>query len=44
MKRTIATAYYMSEVGASEELNYDPVPGDWRADVPFSEIGKAWAT
>lgn len=44
MKQTIATAYYMSEPGASEELHYDPVPGDWRGDVPFSEIGKAWAT
>lgn len=44
MKRTIATAYYMSEAGATEELHYDPVPGEWRGDVPFSEIGKAWAT
>ena len=44
MKRTIATAYYMSEAGATEELHYDPVPGDWKGDVPFSEIGKAWAT
>lgn len=44
MKRTVATAYYMSEAGATEELHYEPVPGDWRGDVPFSEIGKAWAT
>ena len=44
MKRTVATAYYMSEPGATEELHYDPVPGDWRGDVSFSEIGKAWAT
>lgn len=44
MKKTVATAYYMSEAGASEELHYDPVPGEWRGDVPFSEIGKAWAT
>ena len=44
MKRTVATAYYMSEPGATEELHYDPVPGDWRGDVPFSEISKAWAT
>ena len=44
MKQTIATAYYMSEAGATQELHYDPVPGDWRGDVPFSEIGKAWAT
>jgi len=44
MKRTIATAYYMSELGATEELHYEPVPGEWRGNVPFSEIGKAWAT
>jgi len=44
VKQTIATAYYMSEPGATEELHYEPVPGDWKGDVPFSEIGKAWAT
>jgi len=44
IKQTIATAYYMSELGATEELHYEPVPGEWRGDVPFSEIGKAWAT
>ena len=44
MKTTIATAYYMSEVGASQELIYDPVPGDWIGEVPFSDIGKTWAT
>jgi len=44
IKQTIATAYYMSEAGATEELHYEPVPGDWKGDVPFSEIGKAWAT
>ena len=44
MKHTIVTAYYMSEPGATEELHYDPVPGDFRGCVPFSEIGKAWAT
>ena len=44
MKRSIVGAYYMSEAGATEELHYDPVPGDFRGCVPFSEIGKAWAT
>ncbi len=44
MKHTIVSAYYMSEPGATEELHYDPVPGDFRGCVPFSEIGKAWAT
>jgi len=44
MKTTLVTAYYMSEAGATEELIYDPVPGDWIGKVPFSEIGKVWAT
>ena len=44
MKSTIATAYYMSEPGASEELLYEPVPGDWKGCVDFAEIGRTWAT
>lgn len=43
LKHTIAQAYYMSEIGASEELNYDPVPGDFLGDIPFADVGKAWA-
>lgn len=44
MKTTLVTAYYMSETGATEELIYEPVPGDWVGEVPFSDIGKTWAT
>lgn len=44
MKAGIVSAYYMSEPGATQELHYDPVPGDFKGCVPFSEIGKAWAT
>jgi len=44
MKATIATAYYMSEPGASEELIYEAVPGEWKGCVPFAEIGRTWAT
>ena len=44
MKNTIARAYYMSEPGASEELAYEAVPGDWKGCVPLSEYPKAWAT
>jgi len=43
-KRTVATAYYMSEPGASEELAYESVPGDWRGCVPLSDQPKTWAT
>jgi len=42
-KLTIATAYYMSEIGADEELIYDPVPGDFKGCIPFDDVGRAWA-
>lgn len=44
MKRTAATAYYMSEIGASEELAYEAVPGEWIGCVPLSDFPKTWAT
>lgn len=43
-KATIARAYYMTEVGADEELIYDPVPGDFQGCIPFEDVGRAWAT
>lgn len=44
MKRTAATAYYMSEIGASEELAYEAVPGEWIGCVPLADFPKTWAT
>ena len=44
MKHTAATAYYMSEIGASEELAYEPVPGEWIGCVPLADFPKTWAT
>lgn len=43
-KATVVQAYYMSEPGASEELAYEPVPGEWIGCVPLSEFPKTWAT
>jgi len=40
IKNVIATAYYLSEPGATVELDYLPVPGDWMGDVP---VRKNWA-
>ena len=44
LKFTIATAYYMSEPGATEELRYEPLPGRWEGCIPFEEVGRTWAT
>ena len=36
-------AYFTSEVGATEALAFDPIPGEWKACIDVSEVGKAWA-
>lgn len=43
MKELTLVGYYTSEVGATEELRYEPVPGRWEGCVPFDEIERAWA-
>lgn len=43
-KATVVQAYYMSEPGATEELAYEPVPGEWIGCVPLSDYPKTWAT
>jgi hypothetical protein len=43
-KSTLVQAYYMSEPGATEELAYEPVPGEWIGCVPLAEFPKTWAT
>lgn len=42
MKELTLVGYYTSEVGATEELRVNPM-GTWRADIPFSEVGRGWA-
>ena len=42
MKELTVSGYYTSEVGATQELHVNPM-GTYRGDVPYSEIGKAWA-
>lgn len=44
LKSTVATAYYMSEIGATQELAYEAVPGEWIGDAPLSDYPKTWAT
>lgn len=44
MKELTLLGFFTSEAGATQVLQYDPVPGEYRGCVPLSEIGKAWAT
>lgn len=35
--------YYTSEVGAKEELRYDPMPMEY-GDIDFSDVGRQWSS
>lgn len=43
LRELIIFGYYTSEVGASEELIYDPIPGKYNGCAPFAEIGRAYS-
>lgn len=43
LKELIMLGYYYSEPGATEELQYEHVPGRWIACAPLAEIGRTWA-
>ncbi|MFB6097700.1 MAG: gluconate 2-dehydrogenase subunit 3 family protein [Salinibacter sp.] len=42
-KELVVIGYYTSEVGATQELKTNIVPGYYDGDVPYSEIGRAWS-
>lgn len=45
LKKLIFRGYYHSEIGSTEELQYQLIPGpEARSDVPLSEVGRTWAT
>ncbi|MCW9706471.1 gluconate 2-dehydrogenase subunit 3 family protein [Fodinibius salsisoli] len=43
MKEFTVVGYYTSEIGASEELKSNLVPGYYDACMPYSEVGRAWS-
>lgn len=43
VKEWTITGYYTSEAGATRELQWMALPGRYDADVPLTEVGRAWA-
>lgn len=43
LKFLVMAGYYHSEIGATQELRYEMVPGTWRSCLPLDEIGRASA-
>ena len=44
LKLLICIGYYTSEVGATQELRYDPVPGGFKGSIPYKSSDPSWAT
>jgi gluconate 2-dehydrogenase gamma chain len=44
MKELTVVGFFSSEPGATQVLQYDPVPGAYKGCIPLSEVGKTWAT
>lgn len=43
MKELTITGYFTTEVGATEVLRHEAVPGYYEGCIPFEEVGKTWA-
>ncbi len=43
MKELTVTGYFISEIGATQALEYLPIPGKFEGDVPMQPGQKAWA-
>jgi hypothetical protein len=43
LKSLITFGYYTSEIGASQELAYLAIPGGYKGNIKFSEVGRNWA-
>ncbi len=43
LKELTLVGYYTSEVGATRELQYTPLPGRYDGCVPLAQIGRTWA-
>lgn len=43
MKELVLTGFFTSEVGATQVLQHESVPGSYDGCAPLEEVGRAWA-
>ena len=43
LKELVVVGYYTSEIGATQELLYDPMPMTYKGDIPLADIGRSWS-
>nr|WP_159931264.1 gluconate 2-dehydrogenase subunit 3 family protein [Oceanicoccus sp. KOV_DT_Chl] len=42
LKELVVVGYYTSEIGATEELRYNPMPMTYKGDIPVTEDTRNW--
>lgn len=43
LKELTTLGFFSSEIGATQVLKYAASPGPYRGDIPYAEVGRAWA-
>ncbi len=43
LKESIYQGFFRSELGATEVLKFDPVPGNYDGCIPYSDVNGTWA-
>lgn len=43
IKELVVLGYYTSEVGATQELAYRPVPGQYNGNYEYEKVGRQWS-
>ncbi len=43
IKELTVLGYYTSEVGAKQELRYNPMPMEYDGDLNFADVGRQWS-
>ncbi len=44
LKELVVLGYYTSEIGATQELVYNPAPGYFDGDYDFEKVGRQWSS
>ena len=44
VKELTILGFFTSKIGATQVLQYNPVPGPFKGCVPLAQVGRAWAT
>jgi hypothetical protein len=43
IKELSLLGYFTSELGATEALRYNPIPGRYEGDIPYKKGDRVWA-